>query len=136
MKYHIYDTQNKELAGMDIDDKGFYGIEFKDNQFKLFLNSKIAEGVKVFDEQHKGDVSAAMTKTVSKDDKNIGYAILEFLRYSGYAVNRDTAELKNEIETILASFPEGDPRKEIQNMLPKLDYLETTLLLRELKKLN
>ena len=133
MKYYVYDKLDKEFAVIEVDDEGFYGAEFKDSAFESFLNSKISEGIKVFDEKHEEDAFIAVTKTVSKDDKNAGYAILEFLRYNGYEVRKDADGLKIEIEAILSGFPEDDSKKDILSTLPDLNYLETTLLLRELK---
>lgn len=136
MKFYIQDTNNKELASISVNEGGSYSIDFKDKRFEFFLNSKISEGIKVFDEKHEGDVFVATTKTISEEDKNLGYAILDFLRYNGYIVNTDTENLKKKIETILASFPEDDSRKEILDTLPKLNYLEATFLLGELKNKN
>lgn len=134
MKYHIYDKSNKELAVVNVDNKGLYDIEFKDSQFESFLNSKISEGIKVFDEKHEEDVFMATKKIVSRKDKNIGYAILEFLRYNEYEVKKDTNDLKEKAGAILSDLPEDDSKREILAMLPSLTYLETALLLRELKK--
>lgn len=136
MKYFIYNKLNKELAVVDIGDEGSYNIEFKDGAFESFLSSKISEGIKVFDEKSEGNVYFAVAKVVSKEDGVSGYAILDFLRYNGYIVSKDTEGIKKEIETILVSFPEDDSKKEILETLPKLNYLEATLLLRELKSKN
>lgn len=133
MKYYIYNKSNKELAVINVDDKGFYDVEFRDKEFESFLNLKIAEGIKVFDEKYEENSFLVVTKTVSKDDKNIGHAILEFLRYNGYVVSKDTKDIKKEIEIILTSFPNNDSKKEMLEMLPNLTYLEATLLVRELQ---
>jgi len=133
MKYYIYDKLGKELAIIEIDDKGFYKVEFKDSAFESFLNFNISEGIKVFDEKREQDVFLATTRIVSKDDKNNGYAILDFLRYNEYEIRKDTDSLKREIKAILSGFPEDDSKKDILSTLPDLNYLETTFLLRELK---
>lgn len=133
MKYFIYDESDEELAVISVDSGGSYNIEFKDKQFESFLNSKISEGIEVFDEKHEENVHLATTKVISKDDDRGGYAILDFLGYNGYRVSKDAESIKKEIETILAAFPEDDLRKELMETLPSLNYLEATFLLGELK---
>ncbi len=136
MKYFVYDKFDKELATIEVDENGVYDVQFKDDSFESFLNLKISEGIEVFNEKEKNGNFVIEKMKVLGGGKNIGYAILDFLRYNGYVVKIDAQEVKKEAESILLGLPDDEHKKEIFEMLPNLNYLEATLLLKELKNKN
>lgn len=97
------------------------------------------EGVPLFQDFYNSE-SQSFTmgeSRVKPDHKLFSLALKRFLMSNRYEVVEEHPDVENRIKAILNSFSDNNKdKKDILARLPDMSYLEQTLLLRELSKLE
>lgn len=138
MIYQIKNNQNKLLAEVEAE-KDIFNIKYLDREFEKFLESEIEKGISALQDVYNKDsrVFVMSKQEVKTEDELFGFAVIDFLRMNGFKVGADEPKIDEDVKSILKEFPDDNKdKKELLDKLSRMTYLEKTLLLKELKKIN
>lgn len=110
-----------------------------DQDFFDFVSKIIQQGWvdALADIPESKNVLSIIKRRVSKDDPNFHLAFKQFLERKGYDVEEKHPEVEKEIRQLLADFPDEDlDKQDILKRLPDMSYLEQTIILEGLHKIN
>lgn len=136
----VKNKEGKDLGTFEIigDKFNFFEGE-KDIKFVEFIEKCFKEGVSslkdVYDLEKNNSV--IVLDHTNFGDSSFPYALKQFLEREGYLVSKKYSEVEEEIKKLLESFSDDNPnKKDILKRLFKMSYLEQTMYLEGLKKIE
>lgn len=114
-------------------------IGTSDKKFEQFVLDSLKNGIKRVVDVHTPENNGLtmIEEPVSQSDPGFPLAFKEFLERVGYEVIEKHPETEEEIHKLLADFPNDNEDKiDILKKLPEMSYLEQTIILEGLKKIQ
>lgn len=136
MKIEVRSKKNEKLAIIDCSQSNVFFDDSTDQNFKAWLENKIATGITRVREEFDRNTGIHLLKEdpIEKNDINYCLALKDFIKRFGYEIVEQHPEIENEIKKILDQIPDTDENKKtILKKLPELSYLDKTAILEELK---